>query len=201
MSDESKNKIVLKDTTVGGKVTGRDDYSDNSVDNSVTFNNTNERSAYIEDLYEKFQKEIASDAQLKEICKELNYFSSQIEGDEMQGLEPKLNAASKNPEFIRYAKYSKEKFHKKLISTSQYSLAAQDINVCILSKIHRTFMMEIYTLICSGESEGKIQALITERIINPVKSELGINLFKYDEDDIMGMIFFLTGNCHLKWTA
>ena len=62
-------------------------------------------------------------------------------------------------------------------------------------------MMEIYTLICNNETESKIQAVIAERIINPVKTELGLNLFKYDEDDIMGMIFFLTGNCHIKWTA
>lgn len=50
--------------------------------------------------------------------------------------------------------------------------------------------MEIYTLICNNEPEEKINYLITERIINPVKADLGINLFRYTEDDIMGMIFF-----------
>lgn len=59
--------------------------------------------------------------------------------------------------------------------------------------------MEVYTLICNNAPQENIDKLITERIINPVKQELGINLFKYDEEDIMGMIFFLTGNCHIKW--
>lgn len=101
---------------------------------------------------------------------------------------------------IQYATEVKERFHKKLIKTSQYSLVAQDINVYLLTKVRRGFMMEIYTLICANESEEKINTLITERIIRPVQSDLGINLFHYNEDDIMGMIFFLTGNCHLKWT-
>ena len=118
----------------------------------------------------------------------------------MIGLENKLIAGNRQ-KIIGYAKIVKEKFHKKLMKTSQYSNVAQDINVYILTKVRRGFMMEVYTLICNNEPEEKINMLITERIINPVKAELGLNLFKYDEDDIMGMIFFLTGNCHLKWTA
>lgn len=190
----ANNEVSLVDSSVGGRFTGRDD---NSFNISTSF----ERSTYLHDLYEKFQKEKEADPQLKEICKELDYFNSQVEDDDMIGLESKLIAGEKPPAIIRYAKYTKEKFHKKLILTSQYSEAAQDINVYILSKVHRSFMMEIYTLICNHETESKIQAVIAERIINPVKTELGLNLFKYDEDDIMGMIFFLTGNCHLKWTA
>ena len=188
------NEVSVNGSSVGGKFTGRDD-------NSLNIKNTYERSSYLHDLYEKFQQEMEADPGLKAICKELDYFNSQIENDEMIGLENKLLAGGKLPMIIQYAKYTKEKFHKKLMLTSQYSVVAQDINVYILSKIHRGFMMEIYTLICNDEPESKIQAVITERIINPVKAELGLNLFKYDEDDIMGMIFFLTGNCHIKWTS
>ena len=188
-----ENKVSLTDSSVSGKVTGRDD-------NSLNISNSYERSVYLSGLYEKFQKEKEADPELKAICDELDYFNSQVKDDEIIGLDAKLTNANKLPTVIRYAKYAKEKFHKKLMLTSQYSIAAQDINVYILSKIHRSFLMEIYSVICNGENESKIQALITERIINPVKAELGSNLFKYDEDDIMGMIFFLTGNCHIKWT-
>ena len=190
----SDNDVSINDSSIGGKVTGRDD-------NSLNISNTYERSTYLHDLYEKFQKEMEADPGLKAICKELDYFNSQVQNDDIIGLENKLIAGAKPPMIIQYAKYTKEKFHKKLMLTSQYSIVAQDINVYILSKIHSRFIMEIYTLICNNESESKIQAVIAERIINPVKAELGLNLFKYDEDDIMGMIFFLTGNCHIKWTV
>jgi hypothetical protein len=189
----AENEVSLTDSNVGGKFTGRDDHS-------LIISNTYERSIYLDDLYEKFQKEKETNQELREICEELDYFNSQIENEELMGLENKLTAGNKPKAIIDYAKSVKEKFHKKLIKTSQYSAVAQDINVYILSKVRRSFMTEVYTLISNGESEAKINTLITERIINPVKTELGVNLFKYDEDDIMGMIFFLTGNCHLKWT-
>jgi hypothetical protein len=189
------NDITVNDSTVGGKFIGRDDNSDNSVKISTS----NERSAYLQDLYNKVQKEKIAHPELNELCEELDYFNSQIADEGVVGLDFKLRAGNRE-KILTYAKCVKEKFHKKLMKTSQYSSVAQDINVYILAKVRRSFMMEIYTLICNDESEEKINFLITERIINPVKAELGLNLFKYDEDDIMGMIFFLTGNCHIKWT-
>lgn len=187
------NDVSVNDTNIGGKFTGRDD-------NSLTISNTYERSAYLQNLYDKFQEEKKNNPELKELCEELDYFNSQLDNEEEMGLENKLTAGNRE-KIISYAKSVKEKFHKKLMKTSQYSSVAQDINVYILTKVRRGFMMEVYTLICNNESEEKINLFIAERIINPVKAELGLNLFKYDEDDIMGMIFFLTGNCHLKWTA
>lgn len=185
----SENDINVSETSIGGNFTGRD---------SINISNTYERSAYLQDLYERFQKEKVENQELREFCEELDYFNSVIDKD-IVGLEEKLRNGGRE-KLIQYAKEVKERFHKKLIKTSQYSLVAQDINVYLLTKVRRGFMMEIYTLICNNESEEKINTLITERIIRPVQSDLGVNLFRYNEDDIMGMIFFLTGNCHIKWT-
>lgn len=185
-----ENEISVTETTIGGKFTGRDD-------NSISVNNIYERSAYLQDLYDKFQKEKQENEDLREFCEELDYFNSVIDED-IIGLEEKLKNGGRE-KIIHYAKEVKERFHKKLIKSSQYSLVAQDINVYLLTKVRRGFIMEIYSLICNNESEEKINTLITERIIRPVQNDLGINLFRYNEDDIMGMIFFLTGNCHIKW--
>ena len=184
------NKVSLENTNVGGKVVGNNDYSQ-------TFNNLYESSRYFEELYKKFEEEKNNNPELKEFCEELDYYNAKIDGDVL-GLEEKLTLGNRE-KIIFYAKSAKEKFHKKLIKTSQYSTVGQEINIAILAKVKRGFMMEVYTLICNNASQDNIDKLITERIINPVKQELGINLFKYDEEDIMGMIFFLTGNCHIKW--
>lgn len=184
------NGVQLSDTSIGGNFTGRDD-------NSLNINTYHEPSAYLQDLYDKFQKEKGENQELRELCEELDYFNSIVDED-IIGLEEKLKNGGRE-RLIHYAKEVKERYHKKLIKTSQYSLVAQDINVYLLSKVRRGFVLEIYTLICNNEPEEKINYLITERIINPIKVDLGINLFRYNEDDIMGMIFFLTGNCHLKW--
>jgi hypothetical protein len=185
------NDVLITDTNIGGNVIGRDD-------NSFNINNSYERSAYLQDLYEKFLKEKTENQELHEFCEELDYLNSIID-KEVIGLEQKLKDGRREY-LIDYAKDVKERFHKKLIQTTQYSSVAQDINIYLLTKVRRGFMMEIYKLICDNEPQEKIHLLITERIINPVKTDLGINLFRYTEDDIMGMIFFLTGNCHIKWS-
>jgi hypothetical protein len=189
------SKNTLRNSEIGGNFIGGDDFSDKSI-NII---NSYDGSRYLEDLYNKFQEEIKTNQGLKEFCEELDYFNTQIADESVKGLDNKLIAGNRE-KILDYAKELKERFHKKLIRTSQFSNIAQDINVYILSKVRRSFMMEIYTLICNNEPEDKINVLITERIINPVKTELGLNLFKYNEEDIMGMIFFLTGNCHIKWT-
>jgi len=188
----TKNEISVTDTLIGGKFTGGDD-------SSFNITNSYERSAYLQDLYEKFLIEKKENPELREFCEELDYFNSVID-KEIIGLEQKLKNGNRE-NLIDYAKEVKERFHKKLIQSSQFSNIAQDINIYLLTKVRRGFMMEIYQLICDNAPQEKINFLITERIINPVKAELGVNIFRYNEEDIMGMIFFLTGNCHIKWNS
>lgn len=189
--NSNNNKINLENSDVGDKFVGRDDKSVN-----ITYNSSN-RSTYLQDLYDRYQKEKNDNPDFKELCEELDYFNSIIDQDVI-GLEEKLQQGGRE-KLISYALEVKERFHKKLMKTSQYSEIAQDINVYLLTKVRRGFIMDIHNLICDNESEDKINLLITERIIKPVQEDLGINLFRYNEDDIMGMLFFLTGNCHIKW--
>lgn len=190
---KNNNEVNLEDSNVGGNFTGRD-YIDNRFS---LVNNYNSRSKYLEDLYRRYEEEKSSNPEFKELCEELDYLNSIID-DEVIGLEKKLENGGRE-KILAYALDVKDKFHRKLMKTSQYSTIAQDINVYILAKVRSSFMREIYTLICNNEPDEKINFLITERIIKPVQEDLGINLFRYNEDDIMGMIFFLTGNCHIKW--
>ncbi|MDO6490111.1 MULTISPECIES: ABC-three component system protein [unclassified Cellulophaga] len=190
---DNNNEVKIEDSNVGGNLAGRD-YTDKSI--SVV-NNYQSRSTYLEDLYNRYEKEKVSNPEFKELCEELDYLNSVIDNDVI-GLEKKLENGGRE-KLLDYALDVKDRFHRKLMKTSQYSAIAQDINVFLLTKVRSSFMREIYTLICQNESEERINFLITERIIKPVQEDLGINLFRYNEDDIMGMIFFLTGNCHIKW--
>jgi hypothetical protein len=62
-------------------------------------------------------------------------------------------------------------------------------------------MLEIYPRVCNNEDPVLINSLISEKVINPLIVELGDNLFDFTPDDVQGMLYFLTGNCHIKWTA
>ncbi len=190
----SEKDISLSGSSVRGDVTGGDKIDYSSVNISTTY----ERSVYLNDLYEKFEEEKKNNSGLREFCEQLDYFNSRIGDEQIQGLEQKLIAGNQE-KILKYAIRLKESFHKKLTKTSQYSQVAQDINVYILKKVERSFLMDVYIMICKNEQEETINAMINEKIIKPVMADLGINLFKYDEGDVMGMIFFLTGNCHIKW--
>ncbi|OAV70960.1 hypothetical protein Barb4_00989 [Bacteroidales bacterium Barb4] len=183
------NDVSITDTNIGGNVIGRDD-------NSTNINIIYERSMYLQTLYEKFQKEKLDNKEDFQSFEDFDYIKS---NKDVIGLEQKLKDGHRDV-LIEYAKEVKERFHKKLLKTSQYSLAAQEINVYILFKIRACFMGEIYELICNDTSIQQINLLITERIIKPIMTELGLNIFQYTDDDIRGMIYFLTGNCHIKWS-
>ncbi|MDR1544303.1 MAG: hypothetical protein LBS50_07875 [Prevotellaceae bacterium] len=184
------NETSIQDSSIGGKVVGRDDYS------FIINTNYEQRSKYLENLYEKVQKEISENKELREFCEDFDYLSSD---KDVIGLEEKLKNG-KRENLIDWAKETKERFHKKLFKYAQLSLSAQQINAYILSNIKRTFIEEVYVLICNNTPQEQINTLITERIVKPVKAELGINLFQYNDVDIQGMIYFLTGNCHIKWS-
>lgn len=190
---DNNNDVNVEDSSVGGNFAGRD-YEDKSIS---FVNNYHSRSTYLQELYRRYEEEKSSNPEFKELCEELDYLNSVIDS-EVIGLEKKLEDGGRE-KLLAYALDVKDRFHRKLMKTSQYSLIAQDINVYLLAKVRSSFMREIYTLICQNDSDEKINLLITERIIKPVQEDLGINLFRYNEDDIMGMIFFLTGNCHIKW--
>jgi hypothetical protein len=66
------NDVSVTDTTITGNFTGRDD-------NSLNISNFYERSAYLQDLYEKFQKEKKENQELRESCEELDYLNSVID--------------------------------------------------------------------------------------------------------------------------
>jgi hypothetical protein len=185
----SNNETSIQDSSIDGKVVGRDDYS-------LTINTSYEqRSKYLEDLYEKAQREISENKELREFCEDFDYINS---GKDVIGLEEKLKNGNRE-NLIDWAKETKEMFHKKLFKSAQLSFSAQQINAYILSNIKRTFIEEVYVLICNNTPQEQINMVITERIIKPIKAELGINLFQYNDADIQGMIYFLTGNCHIKW--
>jgi hypothetical protein len=61
------------------------------------------------------------------------------------------------------------------------------------------FENEIKPLLQKGEDEQLINSMINERLVKPLIAELDENLLGFTAHDINGMLYFLTGNCHLKW--
>jgi hypothetical protein len=81
----------------------------------------------------------------------------------------------------------------------QTSPIAQDIITLVLSQIYSNFILQVTPAIESGESRQVVDALISDKVISPAMQMLGENDLMITNEDILGLLFFLGGNCHIRW--
>ena len=192
----SENIVSQSENEVGGDQAGRDIIHNRNTVNyklgkhfQVTYP--------IQSLYADYELEKATNPQLTEFIEELNYFYNKLEG-EVIGLEGKLKKANRDS-FIKFALRVKEIYHKKLYK-HQFSETAQRINVFVLALVESYFTNIVYPKICAHASNDEVNILIQENVINRILDELGENALGFTATDINGMLYFLTGNCHIEWT-
>ena len=82
---------------------------------------------------------------------------------------------------------------------NEHSETAQHIYAFLLAKVYSRFETHIYSRLNEGHPEEYINQLVDELIVKPLEDLLGNNLLHIYEDEINGMIYFLMGNCHIKW--
>jgi hypothetical protein len=179
----------------GGDVVGRD------KNNKNIYINIPEKKTFISRLSEQYLEQKKNDITISNIVDELQHYKLPPNSDEvLEGLEKKLeNGHRKN--VILIAKEYKEKFTKKLLK-HEYFESAQTIYAHILSEIKVNFNNYIYPQIQESThvlSQVDINILINKYILEHIKIELEDNILDIVKEDINGMIYYLTGNCHIKW--
>jgi hypothetical protein len=189
MADE---KISIDNSEIGGDVAA------GNIDKSRSYEFSGSKSSYMGILLNKFKLEQENDQQLTAFIEDLDYYFNKKK-DDVIGLEEKLTAANRRKGFIEFAIEAKERYHRKLYKF-QFSEAAQQINLHLLGLVISYFENEIHPLLEKGEDEQLINSMITERLVNPLLNELDQNYLGFTAHDINGMLHFLTGNCHIKWT-
>jgi hypothetical protein len=171
------------------KVIGRDEVNFNIHRTSAT--------QYMESLMVKFKEEQKNNTCYEDIIDDLKHYSTAIENEKIIGLEAKLIAGNRET-YIPFAIQTKEKFYKKL-KKNEYSESAQEIYTFLLAEIYSNFNHHIYPLLNENHPLEYINKLIEEFVINPVQDILGENILRILKDDINGMLYYLTDNCHIKW--
>jgi len=153
----------------------------------------------IERLTEKFRVERAGDIVFSETIAKLEHYQTQVPDDPVIGVEDKLNAAGWSPQQVEFAKKTKELFVKKILEF-QLSESAQRIEALLLAEVYSRFHLAIAPLIDSDAELAAINRAVQNEIINPIQEMLGENVLELYADEIDGMLYFLTGNCHIRWT-
>lgn len=149
-------------------------------------------------LVEEFERELESgEIEFREFIDKIQHYSSSID-DNIIGLEQKLiNGGFQND--YSWANQMKEYYSKK-ITNNNLSKATQKIHAFILARICVLFNLYVRGAINDGKPKDEIRDIITTKVIQPVQDMLGeSNVLDLYDDDITAMIYFLTGNCHIKW--
>jgi len=184
-----------KGIDIGGdnsKVVAGDDHSTTKHYHNYT------KKTKLSNLFDRLDQEFNADNRIDEINDDLNRYL--LERDAV-GLEQKL-VDGNIAHLYDDAMWLKEEYSKKLTKYVFFE-PAQHIHAYLLAIVIEKFRNLIYPLIREGKSEAEIMKAVSEKINTPLLNiirEEGCNdIMGLNATDIDGMVFFLTGRCHIKW--
>jgi hypothetical protein len=147
-------------------------------------------------LYAKLKKDGVGEPSNNVFSQKLmHYLSVPTDGD-VRGLEAKLNDSGRK-DILQFALREKEAAVKLLIKY-QSSRSAQRVFTILLDELHTIYMLTVTPVIQNDGERGEVDAKINEAL-QAIKSMLGENFLEFTVKDLLGFLFFLAGNCHIRW--
>ncbi|MEX0720608.1 MAG: ABC-three component system protein [Balneolaceae bacterium] len=147
----------------------------------------------ISNLLEQF---ISGDKTVDTIHEELEYFRKRINSD-IKGLDGKLKEPKYSKKTLSNAKIAKEKYVKNL-ERHIHSESAQKIHIHLLSDAFSKFN-NLITPNIENLSEGEVLEKVEKEIVVHIMELMSKNVLDFNNLTATGVVFFLTGNCHLEW--
>lgn len=171
----------------------------NVKENNGTINIGNSRSR-LSATFERLEQEILNNTR-KEVIDELLLYTTKLDGT--KGLEEKLQDGGFQKMFIQKAIIQKEMYAKRATKYECYP-AAQEIILSLFARIKNEFDVRIYPLIIKGADVPSIMQEVHKQIVSPILQMIEMNgandqSLYFNMDHIYGMIYYLTGMCHLNW--
>lgn len=149
-------------------------------------------------LFEKLQETFASGQKVDRISDDLQRF---FDKRDVIGLEQKLKDGNR-AHLLDDASWLKQEYYKKL-TKFQFFEPAQEIHAFILSIVLEKFRNIVNPMIRAENTELEISRAISVEIIDPIlkiiQEEGCSDVMGLTSTDIEGMIYYLTGQCHIKW--
>lgn len=150
-------------------------------------------------LFAKLENEAAENKVLTSYIRQLEVYTRRVENEEVIGLEEKLRMAGRDHQ-LTIAVALKENVYAD-IKANIFSPTYQLIVATLMSKVHERFDTQVRPLIKAGVGIAHIDKVVSEQITVPISNELD-ECPQFDDvalDYVRGMVFFLTGNCHIRW--
>ncbi len=175
----------FKNVNAGGDVTGRDKITNNILPTPTQ----------IDKLNILYSKELNNNHHVDNIIDELEHYSSSRHAD--RNLSIKLESAGFGY-LIDEAEELKELISKTIVKQQNYK-SAQKIITFLLADIQSIFNSNIKPRIQNINDDIHVRRIIKEYLEDEISNKLGDNVLEIYNRQIKGMMFFLTGNCHIEW--
>ncbi|MCD6011140.1 MAG: hypothetical protein K0Q79_1002 [Flavipsychrobacter sp.] len=150
-------------------------------------------------LFERLKAEYGDGNKVDNIIDDLKRFS---EPRDIIGLEKKLQDGDRL-DLLEDAAWLKQEYAKKL-THYQFFEPAQEIHAYLLSVVFEKFRNIVYPMMQTNRPNAEISKAISNEVIGPVMQiiqEHGCDdIMGLSHADVEGMIYYLTGLCHIKWT-
>ncbi|KQC02025.1 ABC-three component system protein [Pedobacter sp. Hv1] len=152
--------------------------------------------------FKRLKEEVEKDIHLSDFMEDFKNYNTKLDGKSMP--DKLTDGGFSNLEIFRATK-RKHMYSKKLEKNKLYE-TAQLIDMELFSLINLYFETYIEPLIEEGAAKTVIKQAVLEKIVQPIidlinqdgKDDTFLN---YTTEEIYGMIFFLTGKCHLNWAV
>lgn len=185
------DSFVQNDSTVGTQANVKENYGYISIGNSRS---------RLSATFEWLEQEILNNT-TQEVIDELLMYTTKLDGT--KGLEEKLQDGGFQKMFIQKAIIQKEMYAKRATKYECYP-AAQEIILSLFARIKNEFDIRIYPMIITGVDIPLIMQEVHKQIVSPILQMIEMNgandqSLYFNMDHIYGMIYYLTGMCHLNW--
>lgn len=179
---------------------------DNQIGNQVNINDNSgaiylSKKTRFSKRFEKLNQEVACNERYEGIMDDFKYYITKLDGIDMP---TKLVDGGFTENEIIEATRRKEKYAKKL-EINRFFESAQWIDSQLFAKIKIDF--EAYVekpLINNGASKDEVIKTLVEKVITPILDLINVEgendeVLNYNAEDIFGMVYYLTGKCHINW--
>lgn len=171
-----------------------------NIDNSTTLFQTIEAQTNINALKELINRTnelFEEDEEYRDFIHELNSLLEQRSGREIIGTEQKLLNGDRQ-DLIEDSWFYESKFARKL-AKGELSRTSQAIFLHCLSTINEEFLTSIRPLIEQDADKLIVNQVIEKNIIDNLYGQVSSADSSITKQVIRGMLYFLTGKCHIKW--
>jgi len=150
--------------------------------------------------FEKLNQEVENDERYDGTMESLIYYLTILDGI---GAEKKLADGGFDENEVISAIRKKEKYAKRL-EKNKFFKSAQWIDSQLFAKIKMDFEAFVLPVIKQGHSKELILKEVVIKVVQPVLDLLNLegendDFLNYNADDIFGMVYYLTGQCHINW--